>query len=51
MKDVRDTSKDYAVITDIPEEDKRICRNFNLNKCLKIVLYGDPYSDSRPKLI
>ena len=49
MKDVRDTSRDYAVITDIPEEDKRVCRNFNLNKCLKIVLYGDPYSDSRPK--
>lgn len=45
----RDTSRDYAIITDIPKEDREVCKRYNLNTCLKIVLYGEPFSDSRPK--
>lgn len=45
----RDTSRDYAVLIDIPREDKEVCSRYGFNTCLKIVLYGDPFSDSRPK--
>lgn len=45
----RDTSRDYAVLIDIPREDKEVCARYGFNTCLKIVLYGDPFSDSRPK--
>lgn len=45
----RDTSRDYAVLIDIPREDKEVCTRYGFNTCLKIVLYGDPFSDSRPK--
>lgn len=47
--DIRDTSKDYAILTEIPKEDREVCRRYGLNTCLKIVLYGEPFSDSRPK--
>lgn len=45
----RDTSRDYAELIPIPKEDKEHVKGFGYDKCLKIVLYGDPYSDSRPK--
>ena len=45
----RDTSRDYAVLIDIPREDKEVCARYGFNTCLKIVLDGDPFSDSRPK--
>lgn len=47
--DERDTSRDYAEIIDIPKHRKELAKVYGYNKCLKIVLYGEPYSDSRPK--
>lgn len=45
----RDTSRDYAEIIPIPKEYSKELKEFNYTKCLKIVLYGEPFSDSRPK--
>ena len=47
--DDRDSSKDYAILMDIPKEDRDICKKYGFNTCLKMVLYGEPFADSRPK--
>lgn len=45
----RDLSKDYAEILPLSNELKRKYRELNYDTCLHIVLYGTPFSDSRPK--
>lgn len=48
--DGRDFEKDYAEIVPIPNEIKSRAKRAGYNKCLKIVLHGDPFSDSRPRI-
>ena len=45
----RDTSRDTAEEVAVPIEIKRRFNNINLNKGLKITLYGAPFTDSRPR--
>ena len=45
----RDTSRDTAEETYVPVEIKKRFNNVNLNKGLKITLYGAPFTDSRPR--
>ena len=48
--DGRDFEKDYAEIVPIPKEIKDRAKKAGYDKCLKIVLHGDPFSDSRPRI-
>lgn len=45
----RDTSRDYAEEVSVPLEIKKKFTDINLNKGIKIVLYGAPFTDSRPR--
>lgn len=47
----RDTSRDYAETCIVPEEIRRKYKTLGLNKGLKIVLYGEPFTDSRPRIV
>ena len=50
MKD-RDTSKDYAELTkNIPIEIRKKYFTLKFDNCLKIVLYCEPFRDSRPRI-
>ena len=46
---MRDLSRDYAELLPLSKEMKRKYRELNYDTCLHIVLYGTPFSDSRPK--
>ena len=47
----RDTSKDYAEISqNIPIDIRKKYYTLRFDNCLKIVLYGEPFKDSRPRL-
>lgn len=48
--DGRDIEKDYAKIVPFPKEVKDRAIKLGYNRCLKIVLHGEPFSDSRPRL-
>lgn len=45
----RDMRNDYAELIQIPREYRDKCKKYGYDKCLKVVFYGDPISDSRPK--
>jgi len=47
-REIRDTSKDYAEFIEVPPYIKKRIPEFQYNKGLRIVLYGEPYTDSRP---
>lgn len=50
-KTERDTSKDYAILTTvIPQEIRKKYIKLKFDHCLKIVLYGEPFKDSRPRV-
>jgi len=44
-----DTSRDFAEFIPIPREKLKRFREFGYDKAVRIVLYGPPYSDSRPR--
>lgn len=47
----RDTSKDYAELSqNIPIDIRKKYYTLRFDNCLKIVLYGEPFKDSRPRL-
>lgn len=46
---LRDTSNDYAEFVPVPSYLKKEHITLNLNKGLHIRIYGEPFSDSRPK--
>lgn len=46
----RDTSRDYAEVIPAPRDITRRYTDQVYDKCLKIVLYGEPFSDSRPRI-
>lgn len=45
----RDTSRDYVEFCEVPPHIKSQFRHVGLDKGLKIVLYGPPFTDSRPR--
>lgn len=46
----RDTSRDYAEMVPIPDDIKKRYKHMKYDKCLHIVIYGEPFSDSRPRV-
>ena len=47
----RDISKDYAELSkNIPIDIRRKYYTLRFDYCLKIVLYGEPFRDSRPRI-
>lgn len=50
VKKTRDTSRDYAELIPIPADIKKKYKHLNYDSCLHLRLYGEPYSDSRPRL-
>jgi len=46
----RNTDRDYAVLSEAPAHIKKLYKHINIDKELKIVLYGEPFSDTRPKV-
>lgn len=49
-KSTRDTSRDYAEFVPIPDDIKRKFKHMKYDTCLHIVIYGEPFSDSRPRV-
>lgn len=49
MKKERDTSRDYVEIVEVPKDIKIKYNYLGLDRGLKIVLYGPPFTDSRPR--
>ena len=47
---IRDTSRDYAEFVPIPEDIKKKFKHMRYDTCLHIVIYGEPFSDSRPRV-
>lgn len=50
MKKTRDTSKDYAEVVKIPKEAVKKYKHINYDSALKIVIYGEPFTDTRPRI-
>ena len=50
MKKLRDISRNFAEIVPIPKDIQKQYKDFGYDKCLHIRIYGDPYTDSRPRL-
>lgn len=49
MAKERDISKDYAELLDLTVDERLRFKTDKYDKCLHIVLYGTPFTDSRPK--
>ena len=50
MKNMRDISRNFAEIIPIPRDIQTQYKDFDYDRCLHIRIYGDPFSDSRPRL-
>lgn len=50
MKKLRDISRNFAEIVPIPKDIQKQYKDFGYDKCLHIRIYGDPFTDSRPRL-
>lgn len=50
MKKMRDISRNFAEVIPIPKDIQKMYKDFDYDKCLHIRIYGDPFSDSRPRL-
>ena len=50
MKKMRDISENFAELIPIPKDIQKLYKDFGYDSCLHIRIYGDPFSDSRPRL-
>lgn len=50
MKKMRDVSENFAELIPIPKDIQKLYKDFGYDSCLHIRIYGDPFSDSRPRL-
>lgn len=50
MKKMRDISENFAELIPIPKDIQKQYKDFGYDSCLHIRIYGDPFSDSRPRL-
>lgn len=50
MSKMRDLGKNYAEMVPIPNDIKKKYKHLNYDSCLHIRIYGEPFSDSRPRL-
>lgn len=50
MKKMRDISANFAELIPIPKDIQKLYKDFGYDSCLHIRIYGDPFSDSRPRL-
>lgn len=50
MKKMRDISRNFAELIPIPKDIQKLYKDFGYDSCLHIRIYGDPFSDSRPRL-
>lgn len=50
MSKMRDLSRNYAEMIPIPNDIKKKYKHLNYDSCLHIRIYGEPFSDSRPRL-
>lgn len=47
---MRDISKNFAEMVPIPADIKKKYKHLDYDSCLHIRIYGDPFSDSRPRI-
>ena len=50
MKKMRNISENFAELIPIPKDIQKQYKDFGYDSCLHIRIYGDPFSDSRPRL-
>lgn len=50
MKKMRDISRNFAELIPIPKDIQKMYKDFGYDSCLHIRIYGEPFSDSRPRL-